>query len=527
MQRNISHLRHQLRTPLNHLIGYSQLLLEDAQAPDDIRLRRNIEEVAGLSKDLLKLIENGLGQARGDVSEANVTGLREKLLAPARKIQQITKSMDGSPVQQRASDIGKLDLAISHLIELIESGEIEHTIVLEPPAKVQEKTAVETSEKETSTAHLLVADDNAGNRDVLARMLQSLGYQVSMAVDGSEALQILEHNHYDLLLLDILMPKMNGYAVLEALQAANQEIPVIVISAVGDMESVVRCIEMGAEDYLFKPFNPTLLRARIKAALDRKKYRERLVLQERLACLGELMLGVAHEMRNPLNFVNNFAGLSIELMEDVRDRLGPSSEAAEDLLHDLEQNLDKIQQHGRRAEQIVQRMLSHSRNHADQRGTIEINTLIAEYAKLAWHGFRSSHPEFDMNLATDYDPKAGTITGFRADLGRVIINIVSNACYSLQQKMKAAPDFCPTISILTRNMGAAVEVLIQDNGDGIPPNIQKEIFKPFFTTKPAGAGTGLGLSISFDIVVRGHGGQLTARSEPGRFTEFLIRLPRS
>ncbi|MBS1829175.1 MAG: GAF domain-containing protein [Acidobacteria bacterium] len=266
-----------------------------------------------------------------------------------------------------------------------------------------------------------------------------------------------------------------------------------------------------------------------------KSAQEKLVVQEKLASLGALTAGIAHEIKNPLNFVNNFADLSGELMTELREELekykdripADEFENLEGLIRDLSGNAKKINEHGRRADGIVKSMLLHSRGQAGERQATDLNAMLEEYVNLAYHGMRAQDSSFNVTIVRELAPDIGKIDAVPQDLSRVFLNILNNACYAANDKAKkAAPGFAPTLTVRTVNLGEWVEVRIRDNGQGIPQEIRDRIFHPFFTTKPTGQGTGLGLSISHDIVVIEHGGQLEVETEAGEFTEFIVRLPR-
>jgi signal transduction histidine kinase/ligand-binding sensor domain-containing protein len=266
-----------------------------------------------------------------------------------------------------------------------------------------------------------------------------------------------------------------------------------------------------------------------------KSAQEQLVVQEKLASLGALTAGIAHEIKNPLNFVNNFADLSVELMAELREELEmqkASIPAAEYgnialLLDDLTSNAKKINEHGRRADAIVRSMLQHSRGQAGEHQPTDINAMLDEYVNLAYHGMRAQDASFNVTIEREFDAGAGMVDAVPQDISRVFLNILNNACYAANEKArKAGAGFAPTLIVRTVNLGDAVEVRIRDNGMGIPADVRDSIFNPFFTTKPTGQGTGLGLSISHDIIVQEHGGQLEVETEPGEFTEFVVRLPR-
>ncbi|MBC8151744.1 MAG: hypothetical protein H7Z72_02425, partial [Bacteroidetes bacterium] len=294
-----------------------------------------------------------------------------------------------------------------------------------------------------------------------------------------------------------------------------------------------------------------------------------LVQREKMASLGELTAGIAHEIQNPLNFVNNFAEVSVELVDELNEEMeaGHTDEMVP-LTGDLRQNLTKIHHHGKRADAIVKAMLQHSRSSTGERQFTDLNALADEYLRLSYHGFRRSEgrtpegrtPEsrtsegrtsesrtsgvpakdndgstgrFNAELLTDFDPGLGKVEVVAQDISRVLLNLVNNAFYAMADKKKrlgessapGQPDYQPQVSVSTRKVNDTAEIRVRDNGDGIPPTIREKIYQPFFTTKPTGEGTGLGLSLSYDIITKGHGGTLTVDTQEGEFTEFTITLP--
>jgi two-component system NtrC family sensor kinase len=254
-----------------------------------------------------------------------------------------------------------------------------------------------------------------------------------------------------------------------------------------------------------------------------------LIQKEKMASLGELTAGIAHEIQNPLNFVNNFADVSQELMAELVEAQAqpartPVLEA--ELLGDLTQNLQKISQHGQRASRIVRGMLEHSRPSTGERRPTQVNTLAEEYGRLAYQGVRTKGPAFTAELPNDLAANLPQVEAVPSDLGRVLLNLFTNAFYAVQQRQRAGEaGYIPMVSVRTRQRGPYVEVQVQDNGTGMSPEVQAKIFQPFFTTKPTGEGTGLGLSLSYDIITKGHGGTLTVESQPGQGSTFTITLP--
>ncbi|WFU19192.1 GAF domain-containing protein [Bradyrhizobium sp. CB3481] len=272
-----------------------------------------------------------------------------------------------------------------------------------------------------------------------------------------------------------------------------------------------------------------------KSLDDLRTAQDRLVQTEKLASLGQLTAGIAHEIKNPLNFVNNFAALSAELTEELNDILKPTELAGkvrtevDELTGLLKGNLEKVVQHGRRADSIVKNMLLHSREGGGEHRPSDINALVDESLNLAYHGARAEKPGFNVTLERDFDLAAGQIDVFPQEITRVILNLVSNGFHAVTKRNKEGgePGFEPTLRASTKNLGDAVEIRIRDNGTGIPLEVREKMFNPFFTTKPAGEGTGLGLSMSHDIIVKQHGGTIDVNTEQGHFTEFRIVLPRT
>jgi two-component system, NtrC family, sensor kinase len=267
---------------------------------------------------------------------------------------------------------------------------------------------------------------------------------------------------------------------------------------------------------------------------DLRTAQDRLVQTEKLASLGQLTAGIAHEIKNPLNFVNNFSAVSAELTGELNDLLKSAAlgdklrEEVDELTRALIENLEKVVQHGERADAIVKNMLLHSRQGSGEHRPVDVNALVEESLNLAYHGARAEKPGFNITLKRSFDPNAGEIDVFPQEITRVILNLISNGFYAAT-KRKAQVDgdgYEPTLAAATKNLGDSVEIRIRDSGVGIPPDVKEKMFHPFFTTKPAGEGTGLGLSLSYDIVVKQHGGSIEVDTQPGEFTEFKVILPR-
>ena len=267
-----------------------------------------------------------------------------------------------------------------------------------------------------------------------------------------------------------------------------------------------------------------------KAYNKLKSTQTQLIHAEKMASLGELTAGIAHEIKNPLNFVNNFSEISRELLDEMKMELqNRNEEEVAELIEDLKQNLDKINQHGKRADSIVKGMLLHSRGSSGEKTPTDINDLLDQYVNLAYHGMRAQNKEFNITIEKDYDKSLEKINVVPQDISRVFLNIINNACYAAYDKKKKSSDnnYSPTLKVSTKNLNGKVEIKIGDNGNGIPKDMLDKIFQPFFTTKPTGEGTGLGLSLSYDVVTKVHNGNITFASEDGKYTEFIITLPKS
>ena len=274
----------------------------------------------------------------------------------------------------------------------------------------------------------------------------------------------------------------------------------------------------------------------VEASLeDLRTTQDRLVQTQKLASLGQLTAGIAHEIKNPLNFVNNFSGVSVELIDELQEALGKVKVDANtrveitELTDTLRDNLDKVVQHGKRADAIVKNMLLHSREGSGEHRPVNVNALVEESLNLAYHGARAEKQGFKINMEKSFDPAAGEIDVFPQEITRALLNLISNGFYAAtkHKKQDKSDRFEPSLMAATKNLGDKVEIRIRDNGPGIAPEVREKMFNPFFTTKPAGEGTGLGLSITHDIIVKQHSGSIEADTQPGEFTEFRIVLPRA
>jgi two-component system, NtrC family, sensor kinase len=261
---------------------------------------------------------------------------------------------------------------------------------------------------------------------------------------------------------------------------------------------------------------------------------DRLVQTEKLASLGQLTAGIAHEIKNPLNFVNNFSALSTELIDEMKETLADAGlsekkrEVLDELTQTLKSNLEKVVQHGKRADSIVKNMLLHSREGSGEHRPVDINAIVEDSLNLAYHGARAEKSGFTITLRQNLDPRAGAVELYPQEITRALLNLISNGFYAAtRRKVETGDDtFEPVLSASTSNLGKTVEIRIRDNGTGILPEVREMMFNPFFTTKPTGEGTGLGLSMTHEIIVKQHGGRIDVDTEPGVFTEFIITLPR-
>ncbi|PKA83103.1 phospho-acceptor domain-containing protein [Ulvibacter sp. MAR_2010_11] len=263
-----------------------------------------------------------------------------------------------------------------------------------------------------------------------------------------------------------------------------------------------------------------------KSLEELKATQTQLIQSEKMASLGELTAGIAHEIQNPLNFVNNFSEVSKELLDEMKEELDNGNlEDVKEIANDVIQNLEKITHHGKRADGIVKGMLQHSRTSSGKKETIDINILVDEYLRLAYHGLRAKDKSFNATVETSFDDTSTKIEVVPQDIGRVVLNLITNAFYAVNEKANKKIDgYKPMVSVSTIKDGSSIYIKVKDNGNGIPKQVLEKIFQPFFTTKPTGQGTGLGLSLSYDIV-KAHGGELKVVTKEGETTEFKIILP--
>jgi signal transduction histidine kinase len=336
-----------------------------------------------------------------------------------------------------------------------------------------------------------------------------------------------------LVLRSIVVPLRRLVAAMDGLNAGNVDVP---IPPAGPDE-------IGAVAQTLAKFRDTLVEQNrrereLRAAHEELKATQAsLIHAEKMASLGQLTAGIAHEIKNPLNFVNNFATLSVELLDEFKQTARPAIVALgadkraeiDEVVEMLTSNLEKIAEHGRRADGIVKSMLAHSRGGSGERQSTDLNALLDEALNLAYHGARAQDHDFNITLEREFDRTIAPVELVPQDISRVLLNLFGNGFYAADKRRREAADanFRPVLKVATRDLGNEVEIRVRDNGTGIPPEFRDKLFEPFFTTKPTGEGTGLGLSISYDIITQQHGGTITVDSVAGEFTEFTIRLPRS
>lgn len=391
-------------------------------------------------------------------------------------------------------------------------------------------------------------DNEAGNADLLSSFptpLSSPGIHSRVATSGEFAFRSDMQNEPDLTEAMKELARTRGYRSILVVPMLRDGVAIGTIAVTrrepGHFpDKAINLLKTFADQAVIAVENTRLfneVRDRTselaKSLDDLRAAQDRLIQTEKLASLGQLTAGIAHEIKNPLNFVNNFASLSAELTEELNEALAPVPlpenvrSEVDELTGLLQDNLGKVVQHGRRADSIVKNMLLHSREGGGEHGLSDINALVEESLNLAYHGARAEKPGFHVTLKRELDPAAGHAEVFPQEITRVLLNLISNGFHAVtRRKADGAAGYEPTLTAATHDRGDDVEITIRDNGTGIADDVKEKMFNPFFTTKPAGEGTGLGLSMTHDIVVKQHGGTIDVATELGAFTEFTIRLPR-
>ncbi|MCP3406898.1 GAF domain-containing protein [Bradyrhizobium sp. CCGB01] len=392
-------------------------------------------------------------------------------------------------------------------------------------------------------------DVEAGNEDLLSSFpapLAASGIHSRVATSGDYAFRSDMQNEPDLTEAMRELARIRGYRSILVIPMLRDGVAIGTIGVTRPEagpfpDKAISLLKTFADQAVIAVENTRLFnevqdrtRELAKSLDDLRAAQDRLIQTEKLASLGQLTAGIAHEIKNPLNFVNNFASLSAELTDELNEVLVPAPLAddlraeVDELTGLLKDNLEKVVQHGRRADSIVKNMLLHSREGGGEHRESDVNALVEESLNLAYHGARAEKPQFDVTLKRELDPAAGSAELFPQEITRVLLNLISNGFYAVSKRKadSRAGDYEPVVIAATRDRGDSIEIRIRDNGTGIPEDVRAKMFNPFFTTKPAGEGTGLGLSMSHDIIVKQHGGTIDVDTRPGEFTEFTILLPR-
>jgi signal transduction histidine kinase len=392
-------------------------------------------------------------------------------------------------------------------------------------------------------------DNEAGNADLLSSFpapLSSSGIHSRVAASGEFAFRSDMQSESDLTDAMKELARTRGYRSILVVPMLRDGVAIGTIAVTRPEaghfpDKAINLLKTFADQAVIAVENTRLFnevqdrtRELAKSLDDLRAAQDRLIQTEKLASLGQLTAGIAHEIKNPLNFVNNFASLSAELTDELNEVLAPVTLAddvraeVDELTSLLKDNLGKVVQHGRRADSIVKNMLLHSREGGGEHRLSDVNALVEESLNLAYHGARAEKPQFDVTLERDLDPAAGSADVFPQEITRVLLNLITNGFYAVAKRKadNRAASYEPVLTATTRDRGERIEIRIRDNGTGIPDEVKEKMFNPFFTTKPAGEGTGLGLSMSHDIIVKQHGGTIDVATVPGEFTEFTLLLPR-
>ena len=435
------------------------------------------------------------------------------------------------------------DTYLDELNQLVTSVDLSQSNTPEELARIQEQFLAFTN------SDLAIQFD--GISDDLSGLIQEVNDKLHQAHDNVEKSGRVRLIIIGLsMLLSSSLAALLAYAISRSINDPLQAMEKTALQITQNKNFDLRVDVMGDDEVgtvatafnlMIQQVNDLMAKQRMREAeLEKSNQRliatqTQMIAQEKLASLGSLTAGIAHEIKNPLNFVNNFAELAAELVDELEEELNAHQSELDptftddltDILEPLKANVNKIEQHGKRADRIVANMLMHSRSGESNWATININALIAEALQLAYHGMRAKQTNFNLRFDEDYDDSIDVIRGCPQDLNRVFLNIASNACYAVyQRQLEEGQDFTPAVKVRTRDQGDQVEIRIRDNGTGIAPEVQEQIFEQFFTTKPTGEGTGLGLSLSYSIVVEQHRGTLNVVSEPGLYAEFIVTLPK-
>jgi len=514
----------QLQTGILQARTHQQQLIPLSESPADFQEEySHILKHAETINSLLQSLNIFVGESLGDRSSSD--------LVKAVRIQEFLETYDGIP-----------QAYLKELDSLVQSID---------PDTLNTSAKIETAQQRLLTftnSELAIAFD--GISDNLGFILEDANRQLREAHQASESAQ---HLRNWIIVLSMVL-SVGSAALLAALISRSISTPLksmettaLAVAQNDDFDLQADVVGDDEVGNVAASFN--LLLQRVNNLLSEQRTRtqelsdanrklvltqKQMIAQERLASLGSLSAGIAHEIKNPLNFVNNFAELSVELADELNEALEAQKEQldpaffadAAEIVDTLRENISKIDRHGKRADKIVANMLMHSRSGDVEWSMVDVNELVAEAVNLAYHGMRAKQSAFNLEFDTDYDLSLPPIRGSAQDLNRVFLNIASNACYAIYQRQLSEGDgFTPLLKVRTRNRGNSVEVYIRDNGTGMPPEIKAKIFDQFFTTKPTGEGTGLGMSLSYGIIVDQHCGQMEVASEMGRYTDFVVTLP--
>jgi signal transduction histidine kinase len=496
----------------------------------------NSEEVGGFTDSQVALVQTFAEQAVIAItSVANFRALRERTAELTRSVGELQALEE---VLRAVNSSLELETVLATIIgRAVRLSDADEGTIYEFDDAAQvfvPKSAYGMSEERVAALRdrrIRIGETPLGNSAAMRAPLHISDLSQTPDIDGSRTL--VEAGIHALLAVPLLRDdKVLGGLVIRrrAVGGFAPSVPTLLQTFAG------QCVLAIENARLFQEARQARVEAEATLA-DLRRTQNRLVQSEKMASLGQLTAGIAHEIKNPLNFVNNFSELSVDLLDELHEAVASDRLAATDglrrevdeLTATLKSNLEKIAEHGRRADSIVKNMLLHSRSGPGEHRMADLNSLADEALNLAYHGARAATPGFSIALEKRFDPQAGMIDMYPQEITRVLLNLIGNGFYAAHKRAEAVgnPGFEPTLTLTTRDLGDAVEIRVRDNGTGISAAVRDRIFEPFFTTKPAGEGTGLGLSLSYDIVVQQHGGRLTVDSEPNAFTEFVITLPRS